>query len=118
MGQRGNKNTLREMKMETQHSNIYGTHIISSKSEVYSETGLPQETRKIKSKQSKLTHKTRKRVGTLRPPSDFYVRRFFCPLLHKTPAKTATQKLLSDQVWSLVPKLNLLWRSQIRHRSP
>ena len=58
------------------------------------------------------------RVGTLRPPSDFYVRRFFCPLLHKTPAKTATQKLLSDQVWSLVPKLNLLQRSQFRHHSP
>ena len=60
MGQKGNQNTLREMKMETQHSKIYGTHRSSSKREVYSETGLPQETRKIPSKQSKLTHTTRK----------------------------------------------------------
>jgi len=28
------------------------------------------------------------------------------------------QNLLSDQAWSLVPKLNLLRRSQIWHRSP
>ena len=26
-----------------------------------------------------------------------------------------TQKLLHDQAWSLVPKLNLLWRSWIQH---
>ena len=32
--------------------------------------------------------------------------------------KTAIQKLLSDQAWSLVPKLNLLlWRSWMWHRS-
>ena len=46
MGQRRSRNTLREMKMETQHSKIYVTHKSSSKREVYSETGLPQETRK------------------------------------------------------------------------
>ena len=85
------------------------THKSSSKREVYSEKGLPQETRKIPSKQSNLTHKTRKRVGTLHPPSDVYVRSFLCPFSFFN--KTATQKFLSDQEWSLVPKLNLLLRS-------
>ena len=32
--------------------------------------------------------------------------------------KSATQKLLSDQARSLVPKLKLLQRSRIQHRSP
>ena len=82
MGQRGSQNTLREMKMEAQHSKIYVTHKSSSKREVHSERGLPQETRKIPSKQSSLTHKTRKRVGTLHPPSDVYVRSFLCPFLY------------------------------------
>ena len=99
-----------------QHSKIYVTHKSSSKREVHSERGLPQETRKIPSKQSSLTHKTRKRVGTLHPPSDVYVRSFLCPFSFFN--KTATQKLLSDQEWSLVLKLNLLLRSWIRHSSP
>ena len=95
MGQRGSQNTLREMKMEAQHSKIYVTHKSSSKREVYSETGLPQETRKIPNEQSNLTHKTRKRVGTLHPASGVYVRSFLCPFSFFN--KTATQKLLSDQ---------------------
>ena len=49
---------------------------------------------------------------TLRPPSDICVRSFLCPILYFNKT-SATQKLLSDQVWSLVPKLNLLWRSRI-----
>ena len=37
----------------------------------------------------------------------------------RTLINSAIQKLLSDQAWSLVPKLNvLLWRSRIRHCSP
>ena len=54
--------------------------------------------------------------GTLCPPSDVYVRSFLCSLLYFN--KTLLhKKLLSDQVWSLVPRLNLLWRSQIQHHS-
>ena len=43
--------------------------------------------------------------GTLHSPSDVYVRSFLCPFSYFT--KTL-QKLLSDQAWSLVPKLNHL----------
>ena len=43
--------------------------------------------------------------GTLHPPSDVYVRRFLYLLLYFN--KTATLKLLSEQAWFLVPKLNL-----------
>ena len=49
-------------------------------------------------------HKTSK-GDTLRPPSDVYVRSVLCPFSY---FDTATQKLLSDQAWSLVPKLHLL----------
>ena len=44
---RKSENTLIQMKMETQHSKICGMQQSSSKREVYSDTGLPQETRKI-----------------------------------------------------------------------
>ena len=44
--------TSREMKLETQHSKIYGYSKSSSKKEIYSDTDLPQETRKISNKQS------------------------------------------------------------------
>ena len=37
------------------------------------------------------------------------IRSSLCPLPPFN--KTSTQKLLSDQAWSLVPKLNFLWRS-------
>ena len=43
--------------------------------------------------------------GTLHPPSDVYVRRFLCLLLYFN--KTATLKLVGDQAWFLVLKLNL-----------
>ena len=45
--------TSREMKLETQHSKIYGYSKSSSKKEIYSDTDLPQETRKIS---NNLTH--------------------------------------------------------------
>ena len=46
--------TSREMKLETQHSKIYGYSKSSSKKEIYSDTDLPQETRKISNKQPNL----------------------------------------------------------------
>ena len=50
------------MTMKTQLSKTYGCSKSSSKREVYSNTSLPQETRKISNKQSKLTPKgTRER---------------------------------------------------------
>ena len=52
---------------------------------------------------------------TPQPPSDVYVRSF----LFFTLIKLCYTKLLSNQAWSLVPKLNLLLqRSRIQHRSP
>ena len=55
--------------------------------------------------------------GILQPPSDVYVRNFLCPF--ELQWNSATQKLLRDQAWSLVPKLNIcLQRSQIWHLSP
>ena len=51
------ENTLRQMKMETKLSKIYGTSKSSSKREVYSEAGLPQETREISNKQPNLPSK-------------------------------------------------------------
>ena len=45
---------LRQMKMETQHSKIYGMQQ-NSKREIYSDSGLPQETRKISNKQCNFT---------------------------------------------------------------
>ena len=53
------------------------------------------------------------REGILHPPSDVYVRSFLCPISYFN--KTATQKLLSDQAWSLVLKLNLFQESDIVH---
>ena len=41
------ENTLRQMKIKTQLSKIYGMQQSSSKRKVYSNTDLPQETRKI-----------------------------------------------------------------------
>ena len=56
------------------------------------------------------------RVLSTPPHSYVYVRSFLCPFSYFN--KTAIQKLLSDQAWSLVPKLNvLLWRSWIWHCS-
>ena len=45
------------MKMETQHSKIYGMQQKHSKREFYSDTGFPQETRKMSNKQPKLHQK-------------------------------------------------------------
>ena len=50
----GSKTNLGKMKMDTQHSKIYGYKKDSSKREVYSNTGLPQEKRKISNKQPKI----------------------------------------------------------------
>ena len=44
---RKSENTLRQMTMKTQHYKIYGMQKTSSKREIHSNTGLPQETRKI-----------------------------------------------------------------------
>ena len=46
--------------------------------------------------------------GTLHPPSDAYVRSLKISLSLFTVIKLCYTKLLSDQAWSLVPKLNLL----------
>ena len=53
--------------------------------------------------------------GALFIPLLMSVRSSLCPL--PLFNKTSTQNLLSDQAWSLVPKLNLLQRSWIQHRS-
>ena len=45
------------MKMEIQHSKIMGHDKDISKMEIYSNTGLTQETRKISNEQSNLTPK-------------------------------------------------------------
>ena len=44
---------MRQMKMETQHSKIYEMEQ-NSKREIYSDKGLPQETRKISNKQANI----------------------------------------------------------------
>ena len=50
------------MKVKIQHTEIYGMQQTTTKMEVYSNTALSQETRKISNKQSNLTPKgTRKR---------------------------------------------------------
>ena len=54
---RKSENTSRLMKMETQLPKSMGCSKSSSKREVYSDTSLPQETRKISSKQPKLAPK-------------------------------------------------------------
>ena len=54
---------------------------------------------------------------TLRPPSDVYVRSFFCPFLYFN--KTLLYKSSWVIKWSLILKFNLLLRrSQIQHYSP
>ena len=45
------------MTMKTRQSKTYGMKQNSSKREVYTNTILPQETRKISNKQPNLTHK-------------------------------------------------------------
>ena len=45
------ENIMRQMKMETQHSKSIGCSKSSSKGEVYSNAGLPQETNKFSNKQ-------------------------------------------------------------------
>ena len=52
------KDTLTQMKMETPPPKSTGHSKSSSKITIYSNTGLPQESRKISKKQSKLTPKT------------------------------------------------------------
>ena len=55
-------NTQRQMKMKTQQFKTYGIQQKQSKGEVYSDTNLPQETRKISNKQPNFTPKdTRER---------------------------------------------------------
>lgn len=44
---------MRQMKMETQHSKIYGMQQ-NSKREIYSDKGLLKETRKISNKQANI----------------------------------------------------------------
>ena len=52
------------MKMETQRSKTYGMQQISFKRKVNSNTGVPQETRKISNKQLKFKSKgTRKKMN-------------------------------------------------------
>ena len=61
---RKSENTSRLMKMETQLPKSMGCSKSSSKREVYSDTSLPQETRKISSKQPKLPSEViRKRIN-------------------------------------------------------
>ena len=50
---RKSESILRQIKMEAQHSKIYGMQQ-NSKREIYSDAGLPQETRKISNKQASL----------------------------------------------------------------
>ena len=51
------ENTSKQIKMEPQFPKIYGVKKNSSKTEVYSDTDLPQETRKISNEQPTLTTK-------------------------------------------------------------
>ena len=51
MDQQRKRNTLRQVKTETEYTKIYGTHSkSSSKWEVFRNTGLPQEARNITTK--------------------------------------------------------------------
>ena len=50
---RKSESIMRQMKMETQHSKIYEMQQ-NSKREIYSDKGLPQETRKISNKQANI----------------------------------------------------------------
>ena len=56
------------MKMETQRSKIYGMQQISFKREVHSNTGQPQETRKISNKQPKFTPKKNQKKKKIQSP--------------------------------------------------
>ena len=51
--QRGSQKLPCKLKMETQLFKIFGMHESISKRDIYSSTGLPQETRKISNKQHK-----------------------------------------------------------------
>ena len=53
----GKKNAQRQIKVEIQQFKIYGPSKSSSKREVYSNTGLPQEIRKISNKHPNLIPK-------------------------------------------------------------
>ena len=58
------KNNWRQMKTETQWSKICGMYKSGSKREVYIDTSLPLEIRKVSNKQSNLILKgTRKRTN-------------------------------------------------------
>ena len=50
---RKSESIMRQMKMETQHSKIYGMQQ-NSKREIYSDKGLLKETRKISNKQANI----------------------------------------------------------------
>ena len=54
---------MRKVKMKTQ-PHIHRTQQNSSKREVYSDTGLPQETRKISNKQPNLIPKGTRKIRT------------------------------------------------------
>ena len=56
------------MKMELYHIKPMGCSKRSSKREVYSNTILPQETRKVSNKQPNLTPKAIRERGTKKPP--------------------------------------------------
>ena len=57
-------NTWKQMKMKTQKSKTFGIQQSSYKREVYSNTGLPQEARKVSNTQPNLIPK-RCRKGTV-----------------------------------------------------
>ena len=56
------------MAMKTWAPKTYGMHKSSSKREVYSNTILPQKTRKISNKQPNLIPKAIRERGTKKPP--------------------------------------------------
>ena len=59
--------TSREMKLETQHSKIYGYSKSSSKKEIYSNTILPQQISGISNRQPNLTPKATSGRRTNKP---------------------------------------------------
>ena len=65
------KDILRQMKMRTQQPKIHGTQKNSPKREIHNNTALPQETRKISPKQSKLTPKGSKERTTNKVQSEW-----------------------------------------------
>ena len=63
------KNTSKQMTMKTRQRKTYGMRQSSSKREVYSNTILPQETRKISNKKPNLTPKAIRERRTKKPRS-------------------------------------------------